>query len=802
MSIAEAAPIVGAEAYPNFELAAVLLQAELERCNTASEAAERQQLGDFVTERIGVAPTPYAAEVLTAVGGILEWQLFGKPGDPLPPGLIKVVNDDMRGMTVQEDPRYAPGLFHGLLRDWDQAALGPILDTRSQRRAEQYDNLYPHMVGIFASTPLGKRLASFVENIPIAQEEKPLPAYMVVAKAELARKALANRYNVQPPRNVETDARTRTSYRPIRARIENETMLQPTAHNEEDTALTAARTYVTGLIQRAFAMQDQSVRVQGMPYFEDQANIWRLTVPTNKGLKEVGLKLFLAPVINEMYGPADCRLEDIEEIAYNVAADVFRNTTIPYAQLLETRLRQNFDTDSHPVMSAMKGSEAYWSFELHNRLKRPAGDAISYQQYLELSMHNPRNAFADQVASGFTINLASREEVDALASIKTGTVRVAPKYNGTGLRLMFLQTRDEAVAGQPVGGTPLVITLDDMARSKKDPFIPGFKLVSRSDYGSAAETLKYEFMPADEGDPYAACHVPVPAEGQATLLKAYDYLGMDGLAEKIRSNPSLTVDQLKLYIQQESVYIYPPRSSGWSGGDEKLPMFKSSVKDGKFETQCSGAAYFMKCSIDAAFGPGNAMVVGGDTIAMGNTLLDKAGHNQVSLSLEGSHYFIDSTPGSPPSPLNAQPPKSTGRVALTQPSIVPTEYFKQLAADVQLESALAEGKQALEGELLHVFKAATTDELYDKLVRLSDEDPILRSVRCLYQANKTGHTDRQELDGTLTLLHRLIANENPEAVRNLGWSGYSANLLKLVAQELARLQTAIIACDEAGPIIF
>jgi hypothetical protein len=164
MSTLEAAPILSVESYPGIDPATVLNE-ELMSCNAEAEAAEQQLVRDFVTERVGVAPTPAAAETLTAAGGILEWQLFGKPGDPLPLGLIKVTDRKMQGTKIEMNPQYGVG-FYSLLREWSSAGLDTIVATRNARRAAQYETLHQSAVKIFASTPLGKRLYSFAEKFP------------------------------------------------------------------------------------------------------------------------------------------------------------------------------------------------------------------------------------------------------------------------------------------------------------------------------------------------------------------------------------------------------------------------------------------------------------------------------------------------------------------------------------------------------------------------------------------------------------------------------------------------------------
>ncbi|HEV7454104.1 MAG TPA: hypothetical protein VGO07_02490 [Candidatus Saccharimonadales bacterium] len=635
-----------------------------------------------------------------------------------------------------------------------------------------------------------------LKNFPITQEEQPLPAYMVAALAAPVKQMLAVQYDVQPPRSVENDNHARIPYRTARARIENQTIPQPVLESDEDTGLSAARTYVVGLIREAYSLKKPNAQIVGIPYFKDESNAWRFTIDTTEGPEEIELEKFLAPLFDKMYGPADYRLPDVEKVAYRLAQAIFKKSAVPYNQLLDDAVRRTFGTDGYPVALALKGPEPYWVEELHAGLKKPSGDAISHDQYCELIVKNRGKDHG--VATGFEITMSTKEQADALRAIKIGTVKVPLEYNGTQMRVMTRTTRDRAISDRRIDtGTPLIITLENMMYSDKDPFIPGFKLVSRRNFEYATEAVIYEFMPSAEGDPYADCHVQVPAEGVTKLVEAYEYLGMPGLVAKVKANTSLTVNELKRYIMQESRYIYPEHGSGWGGGDEQLGMFKGWVENGKFETQCSGAAFFMKCSIDTAFGHGNAMVIAGDTVPMSSTRLDKARHNQVSVNLEGRNYIVDATPGIEGLSLTTRAPKSAGRAALTEAPPVASRYFKMMSADLQVKSAIIDGRHAIEEELLHVFKAADTTALYDKLVRLSDEDPILRAVRCMYEASKAmAVDDRQELGQTLDVLSRLIANDNPEAVRNLGWSRYSPGLLGLIAQELGRLQNALNVQDE------
>src|SRR3954471_2289434 len=71
--------------------------------NLADLEKERLVFDKFASEQIGLAPTPGAQQVLSVYGKILEWQLYGQPGDPLPDGIIKVTDRSGYGVRFEED---------------------------------------------------------------------------------------------------------------------------------------------------------------------------------------------------------------------------------------------------------------------------------------------------------------------------------------------------------------------------------------------------------------------------------------------------------------------------------------------------------------------------------------------------------------------------------------------------------------------------------------------------------------------------------------------------------------------------
>ncbi len=337
--------------------------------------------------------------------------------------------------------------------------------------------------------------------------------------------------------------------------------------------------------------------------------------------------------------------------------------------------------------------------------------------------------------------------------------------------------------------TAMTIVIDDARIQGTDPYVAGFTLVGRREITGTLAT-EYKFEPSSEGDPYVPCLVPIPNTRRRKLVEAYRYIGMSRLADMVEQSAELTVEDLKEYISQETTYPYPDVGTGQSGGDERIEMFRSHVENGRLVEQCTGSAVFLKCSIDVAFGHGHATVVRGGSLPMENETLMAARHAQVATNLAGRKYILDSTPNGGDTLRGGIAPRATGRDLLDREPPVSGEEFKARVAKLQLASTTVQGQKALIDELTHFFRARNKDHLDDMIVRLGEDDPILRSMRHFHMSRKYGRLEMAELDKTLWFIDALLTDKNPDAARKLGWSRYPPWILHLTQQELVKLRAA------------
>ncbi len=378
--------------------AASALHEGLARCNAGALLDELTFVDEFVNERVGVATHPVLQERLTAAGGILEWQLFGDTGDPLPLGLLKVVDKDTHGTEIKLDPRYGQD-FYGIMGEWGKAGLQAFWDTRIQRRADGYETLHDQLRSLFASTPLGKRLFAFAMQPHVVPEEQPLPEYMKVARLEPIKRQLAAVFEIEPPRQVENDCSARIPLRKEIGRLELETMVVHSQNSNRDPGYEGARVYVAGLVREHFKRQDSNLEVFGLPHLS-ASEYPELVISTSEGEKGLKLRQILEPLIAEMYGPNDYRIEELDELAINIAYGVFDPAIASYTEYLEDGLRHAFQTNKFPVATSMIAEDAWWSLSLHAALKQPPDDAISYDQYVAMLIENP---YEHRETSGYDI---------------------------------------------------------------------------------------------------------------------------------------------------------------------------------------------------------------------------------------------------------------------------------------------------------------------------------------------------------------------------------------------------------------
>lgn len=758
---------------------ALALYEELAQQNAEALFSERAFVDAFITERVGVGAHPVLQEQLTAAGGILEWQLFGEPGDPLPPGLVKVVNRDLHGMEVQLDPRYGQD-FYGIMLAWGKAGLDNFWETRIQRRTADYEDLHPHLHALFASTPLGKRLCAFSEQPPVAAEERPLPDYLVAARLAPVKHHLAALYGIEYPHRVENHANARIPLRTAQARIELETTLFQRHAAGPDLAFDHARAYITGLIREHYKKEDPNLEVYGQPHLTTDYN-QGMAVATNQGEKHLQLRKVLQPLISEMYGPTDYRIETFDDLAMNIAYAVFTGSSLPYDSFLDRMLRQSFQLSKHPAATSMVAEEPWWSRTLHAALKEPPDEAIPYTTYAGLLQQNDH---LREETSGWSIDSLTGEQLSDKLNTKKGSIAVDKSYHGSATRIATTRPKDSSIGPYGPDAT-LTITEGEARYNATDPYIPGFHLVGRQAI-AGSWAVEYKFEPASEGDPYVPCLVAVPDDGKAALADAYRTIGMTHLADLVENDAALTVESLRSYITEDIIYPYPTTETSSGGGNETLGIFRVFVENGKLATQCSGTALFIKCSIDTAFGHGYANVIQGRAVPMLTTDLTAVEHAQVAANLEGKLYLLDAFPSSSTF-MPGMAPNAPERNLLTRAALYPTDAFRSHIASRQLASVIENGRRALEDELAHFFNARSPEHLHNTVAHLGEDDPIFRTMRHFHLARKHGRIDRPELEKTMWFLDVLINNEVPTATPK---SRYTAGLLRLTRHELANLLAA------------
>lgn len=106
----------------------------------------------------------------------------------------------------------------------------------------------------------------------------------------------------------------------------------------------------------------------------------------------------------------------------------------------------------------------------------------------------------------------------------------------------------------------LVINYRGAYLARAEPFVPGYILVSASPGHD-----RFGFVVDPKGDPYTPCEVTIEDGGRAALAEAYQSLGLHELATIASTTSNLTVSELVKAIVNSSTY-YIPEVGGNSGG--------------------------------------------------------------------------------------------------------------------------------------------------------------------------------------------------------------------------------------------
>ncbi|MEI6478371.1 MAG: hypothetical protein WCO52_05295 [bacterium] len=319
--------------------------------------------------------------------------------------------------------------------------------------------------------------------------------------------------------------------------------------------------------------------------------------------------------------------------------------------------------------------------------------------------------------------------------------------------------------------------------------VPGYELVGQKG------TIWY-FTHAEGYDPYTGSEeVEVPAEARQTLAEEYDGIGLTDLAATLRDSDELFLDELVERIAAHSQYTFDETYSGGFKKHRTIESFEQFVEGGRLQVQCTGAAAFLIASLKILFPEGAVSQIAGNMLGRGRRIT-AVGHAQVVFALDGLCYVLDSTP-----PLGEgrggrhawgwadfgkshrvrrQPREKPGKDSKESPAAVPLHNAEKRVGSEEERNRVI--RTRLEETLSVVFDVASNEELYRKVLKLGQSDPVRRSLEAGVRSTGEQRTGT-ELQDASSYLDMVLAAD-PRTIRSMGLPVYDARLLQILKRTL------------------
>lgn len=705
---------------------------ELFEVSAEVEAAERPRLRQIVNSAVDSSINPQRRRALQLTGHVLDWALFGKRGDPIPPGMILL--EDGLGYDLSQyfdEICYMRAMYRleGLgLRPIEKAVVEDIKSRRAER-----DRM---MESLTQTTAEYKLVQSFNMQLPPEHRPQPLSPFFRTLRERQIKEDIRLRYGVEYQEEIEPHSMAGRALAKRLQLLDEETMLRKTTHPEgdEDAVEKAKRFFrqaaINHMVETGYSQAEAARRCETMMHHYCYEAARPLSLELGKAatpLEQWAGREFLSNFVYDLFDTDGPEVDDFDSLVENATYYTISQMHDDY----ENSLTYDFGTN------------------LQRRLRLPfGGSSITYKQYEQQRLAYDHSHIRETEAIGFTTAAElARDEQTVIGEIEKRQ-KVEPEF-----RLLQLQARSDHVPVQGVN-EELRIRLTGGQFQSNDPHIPGYTLSGR-------DGEYFGFVQNTERDPYTKANISIPSEARIALAHEYEKLGLSNLAESVRSNPQLTVEDLRKLIRDNSRYTVPASNNAWLPDKRdmlKLSFFKSLAQDGKLRAQCDGAAKFLQLSLETAFGPGAADVETGYVIGR-KKAITAVGHAQTSFVHDGQAYLLDATPYSRNMrwrlSLTNHDTAEPARAATAPPPPLVIEYTEpeiQKTPEEQRKLRIASIRKTLEMQLGVLFGAADQQAVYEKAVQLSAEDPLRRTLETVVLADRDEPVHHREIEALANYL--------------------------------------------------
>ncbi|HEV2402568.1 MAG TPA: hypothetical protein VGS08_00005 [Candidatus Saccharimonadales bacterium] len=774
-----------------------IIHQQLERANTlrqlttvTDETAEQFRLGlwDIAAQVAGTTISPSQQDAISAYTGLIEWQVLGRQGDCLPQGAVLATTRE--GLCPMLDYR-VPWLNRSideLPTQFKRLGLQSVLDRAWADIDSRKIEIEAVIRDMIHNTAEYQLLRSFdqPQHRPV---EVPINRFWHQVRASQLEQEARRQFGLRPDEQIPMHSPAAAKLQRGLYELDEEMMRRPRPRPEQgqQEAILRAQAYFTPWIIEAYTQH------LGLPlgsiYYDDERE--SLYIRAQDGSKDMPAGIVIENAIDKLnetlfVGPEEMRFLGWQ-LLYEAVGIIMNPQT-------KTGLREaidiSVDRSIREVAQLLRESIAHadlgvtiFATKLMTLLRQPRAHIVgldslidaSEQQYL-FSQYHWGGVFHDRS------DVLTRTELLRDLHTELGHVEhYRPASCRVPLRLLLFEPDQQQQDLPPFAPhEELVIRLSQALDSEVVPRILGYTLVSRS-----SPDRRYGFIASPSGDPYQECSVPINNQQRQILIARYMQLGLHPLVQQLTDANNLTVAMLVKMVRGEMEYVLPDRPvthhlNNW--GD-----FTEVVQDGRLQVQCTGAASFLKKSLQEVFGPGCAGVARGNTINGTTSFINRLGHAQVAFSNDGWQYLLDAVP---PISIDTRPthqrlPEEWAFRRIPNAS-APRLIRDLTAADYNVELPLKPPKPLDEqvGDLMNsvveqlkvAFDLRTNEKLYAYLVGLPRHDPARQTLELLMHFKTQPMADEQRRVIVRYLIRCVDAD--PKDKRRQGIDHYSTTFLE------------------------
>ncbi len=776
---------------------------------------QRELLHNVVDKALQTATTEHEKQSIYLTGRHLEWLYLGQPGDPLPEGMIIKVDKTTSARSLEYDSRlgFSSTCAQASRYKFDRLGFTDINKMTNDHIDSQVAEIKETLEPLIKRSSSYQLLSSFNVESPATPSEKPLDPYWRRIYEQQAEQGVRERFGLTPKQPILRGSPADSALRKELWRLDDMTIPVTEAQSKKD-GLTRAREYFAGKLVDTY--------LQAYNSSTDRQNlIDDLVANGNKrGRFDRFLYSTAATLAQEFDGDNVLDNNMAKALLHGFMAEIFddRTACVTYPEFLQKAM----EYATNDSLTAGLRMALYDKFESSRAyLIRPVGEEVS-SDHLDPAMAHPEHSSQP----GFmTRGTYERNRQMLVGHVAQGEVQ--------SFRFMQLQTPRRGELPLSAPNTDLTIQLLP-ADIKQEPFIPGYRLVSRNND-------QFGFQ-KEEADPYASTsHIIIPQDKRDALVETYKKLGLNQLAAALPA--VLGVETLTQSIAAHSDYPMPTSVGPTSYSDlperryDELPSsfiansldaFAALVRGGRLQLQCTGAAHFLKLSLQEVFGVQSATTTGGIVLEKSNPVITRIEHEQTAFSHEGRTYILDATPSTQDGSLSPNSLHSTQYIEeqgllrswiarlrprkateiIESPLSAKLDDFQKKSEELEQQAstqtsspyekteaerqqALKNTRRSLETHLGVILNIRQREELLRRLVQLPEADPIRRTLMTVSQASvgRANLSDVVELQKYIETYREApealrqkarVATYNPELVSLLGNS--AANLSRHLAQ--------------------